>query len=131
MGEVPDREGVEASEHEPEPDDDLAVDDGDGGDGGLVAADGDDLPPLEREALPEVLAFLAKGLVDEPDAVRVESVDREGGITLRLSVDQPDMGKVIGRSGRTARALRTLMRAAGVRAGVHTHVEIVEQEPSA
>ncbi|MFN2544299.1 MAG: KH domain-containing protein [Actinomycetota bacterium] len=76
------------------------------------------------------MEFLAKGLVDNPDAVRVRSVDREGGITLQLSVDQPDMGKVIGRAGRTAKALRTLMRAAGVRAGVSTHVEIVEQDAS-
>jgi predicted RNA-binding protein YlqC (UPF0109 family) len=133
MGEVPDREGadegLEAELDEDLDDDDDADDDADGGDGGVVDEDddGDDLPPLEREALTEVLVFLAKGLVDDPDSVRVESVDREGGITLRLSVDQPDMGKVIGRSGRTARALRTLMRAAGVRAGIHTHVEIVEQ----
>ena len=74
-----------------------------------------------------MLEFLARGLVESPDKVRVESVERDGGITLRLFVDQPDMGKVIGRSGRTARALRTLLRAAGVRAGVSTHVEIVEE----
>jgi len=75
----------------------------------------------------EVLEFVAKGLVDNPDAVSVQLVEREGGVTLRLSVDQPDMGKVIGRSGRTARAIRTLMRAAGTRAGLNTHVEIVEE----
>jgi predicted RNA-binding protein YlqC (UPF0109 family) len=85
------------------------------------------LPRLDPSALAGVLEFLAKGLVDAPDKVRVESVEREGTVTLRLSVDQPDMGKIIGRSGRTARALRTLLRAAGVRAGVGTHVEIVEQ----
>jgi uncharacterized protein len=84
------------------------------------------LPRLEPSALAGVLEFLAKGLVDAPDKVRVESVEREGTVSLRLSVDQPDMGKIIGRSGRTARALRTLLRAAGVRAGVGTHVEIVE-----
>ena len=111
------------------------VQDRDAGDGELVdepvdAAAGDDaprLPPLEPSALVGVLEFLARGLVESPDKVRVESVEREGGVTLRLFVDQPDMGKVIGRSGRTARALRTLMRAAGVRARVSTHVEIVEQ----
>ena len=74
-----------------------------------------------------MLEFLARGLVDEPDKVRVESVESGGRVTLKLSVDQPDMGKIIGRSGRTARALRTLMRAAGVRAGVGTNVEIVEE----
>jgi uncharacterized protein len=83
---------------------------------------------VERDALGEVLEFVARGLVDNPDGVSVQIVDREGGVTLRLSVDQPDMGKVIGRSGRTARALRTLMRAAGVRAGLSTYVEIVEEQ---
>ena len=111
------------------------VQDRDAGDGelddqgvaGEGAAEPTPLPPLEPSALVEVLAFLARGLVESPDKVRVESVERDGGVTLRLFVDQPDMGKVIGRSGRTARALRTLMRAAGVRAGVSTHVEIVEE----
>ena len=86
-----------------------------------------ELPLIEPSALSGVLEFLARSLVDEPDRVRVESVERDGIVTLRLSVDQPDMGKIIGRGGRTARALRTLMRAAGVRAGVGTHVEIVEE----
>ena len=78
-------------------------------------------------AVPLSLRRTADSLVAEPDKVSVQMVDREGGVTLRLSVDQPDMGKVIGRSGRTARAIRTLMRAAGTRAGLQTHVEIVEE----
>jgi uncharacterized protein len=121
MGEVQDRDADDG-----ELDDELDERDDDPGD------DEEETPPaplprLEPAALAGVLEFLAKGLVDAPDKVRVESVEREGTVTLRLSVDQPDMGKVIGRSGRTARALRTLLRAAGVRAGVGTHVEIVEQ----
>ena len=141
MGEVPDREdGRDADDDaldagsderdddeldDDERDDDLdGDDDGGSGDGELVA---ERAAPIEREALVEVLEFLAKSLVDDPDKVEVEIVDRDGGVTLRLSVAQPDMGKVIGRSGRTARALRTLMRAAGTRADLHTFVEIVEQ----
>src|SRR2546423_1858181 len=138
MGEVPDREdGADAAdrlEHDDEPgepdDDGSELDEPDaGGDGGRGRGAGGsvaELPPLERGALVEILEFLAKSLVAEPDKVAVDIVDREGGVTLRLSVDQPDMGKVIGRSGRTARAIRTLMRAAGTRAGLHTYVEIVE-----
>jgi predicted RNA-binding protein YlqC (UPF0109 family) len=140
MGEVRDGEdGPDEELDEEELDDDLEDDvdgdeDGDGGardadgDDGRLDDDGPDSRPIDREALVDVLMFVAKGLVDNPDAVAVQAVDREGGVTLRLTVDQPDMGKVIGRSGRTARALRTLLRAAGVRAGVSTHVEIVEEE---
>src|SRR5437764_3690087 len=140
MGEVPDREdGGDAGDelgHDDELDDledDDAEEPGDEPDGGDDGERGRgarervaELPRLEPGALVEILEFLAKSLVAEPDKVRVELVDREGGVTLRLTVDQPDMGKVIGRSGRTARALRTLMRAAGTRAGLHTYVEIVE-----
>ena len=119
MGEVQDRDADDG-----ELDDVLDDEEGDGGESSSPPP----LPRLEPSALAGVLEFLAKGLVDAPDKVRVESVEREGTVTLRLSVDQPDMGKIIGRSGRTARALRTLLRAAGVRAGVGTHVEIVEDD---
>ena len=61
----------------------------------------------------ELLAYLAKQLVDEPDAVSVEQVDREGAIVLLLSVAKDDVGKVIGRQGRIARALRAIVRASG------------------
>ena len=141
MGEVPDREDGADAGDEPAELDDAELDDLEDDDGELD--DGDDvergrgarervaeLPRLEPSALIEILEFLAKSLVAEPDKVAVEMVDREGGVTLRLSVDQPDMGKVIGRSGRTARAIRTLMRAAGTRADLHTYVEIVEAEGS-
>jgi len=74
----------------------------------------------------EVLEYLAKHLVDDPDAVKVTEVEGDGTITLRLSVAPEDMGKVIGRGGRTARAIRDLVRAAGTRSGVATFVEIVE-----
>ncbi len=74
----------------------------------------------------EVLAELARRLVDEPDAVRVEEVDGDdGSLVLRLHVAEGDVGKVIGRQGRIARALRTVVRAGGPNAGRRLQLEIV------
>jgi len=74
----------------------------------------------------ELLEELARRLVDEPDAVRVEQVDGEdGSLVYRLHVAEGDVGKVIGRQGRIARALRTLVRAGGVEAGRRLQLEIV------
>jgi predicted RNA-binding protein YlqC (UPF0109 family) len=74
----------------------------------------------------ELLAELARRLVDEPDAVRVEQLEEEdGSLLLRLHVAEGDVGKVIGRQGRLARSLRTLVRAGGVAAGRHLQLEIV------
>lgn len=74
----------------------------------------------------ELLEFLARELVDEPDAVEVTETEDDRGLLLSLRVAPDDMGKVIGRGGRTARALRAVVRAAGTRAGVHAAVEIVD-----
>ena len=76
----------------------------------------------------ELLAYLARELVDEPDAVRVESEDRDDGLVLVLHVAADDVGKVIGRSGRIARALRTLVRASASRDGRRVFVEIADPE---
>jgi len=77
-------------------------------------------------ALEAVLAELARRLVDEPDAVRVEQVDGDdGALVLRLHVAEGDVGKVIGRQGRIARALRTVVRAGGPAAGRRLQLEIV------
>ena len=74
----------------------------------------------------ELLAELARRLVDEPDAVRVEEVEADdGSLVLRLYVAEGDVGKVIGRQGRLARALRTVVRAGGVAAGRRLQLEIV------
>ncbi len=73
----------------------------------------------------EVLEYIARNLVDDPEAVSVTETTGEGSVVLRLSVAAEDMGKVIGRQGRTARAIRDVMRAAGTKAGVTTVVEIV------
>ena len=63
----------------------------------------------------ELLAELARKLVDDPDAVRVDEVEREGAVVLQLHVAKDDVGKVIGRQGRIARALRTIVRASAAR----------------
>ena len=75
----------------------------------------------------DLLEFLAREIVDEPDAVEVTESHDDRGTLLSLHVAPDDMGKVIGRGGRTARAIRTVMKAAAVREGIqHTHVEIVD-----
>jgi uncharacterized protein len=74
----------------------------------------------------ELLAELARRLVDEPDAVRVEQAEGDdGSLVLRLYVAEEDVGKVIGRQGRIARALRTIVRAGGPNAGRRLQLEIV------
>jgi uncharacterized protein len=74
----------------------------------------------------ELLEYLARQLVDEPDAVRVEQVDEDDTVLLRLHVAQDDLGKVIGRQGRIARALRTIVRAGSVRERRRVQLEIVD-----
>lgn len=74
----------------------------------------------------EILEYVARHLVDEPDAVEVTEVQGERSVILQLHVAPDDMGKVIGKKGRTAKALRSVIRAAGIQRGVTTIVEIVE-----
>ena len=74
----------------------------------------------------ELLAHLARHLVDEPDAVEVEEVQREGATILQLRVAKADVGKVIGRQGRIARALRAIVRASGARSHRRVVLEILE-----
>ncbi len=72
----------------------------------------------------ELVEYLARQLVDEPDAVRVEEEESEGAIVLRLHVAQDDVGKVIGRQGRVARALRAVVRASAARQRQRVLLEI-------
>lgn len=74
----------------------------------------------------ELLAYLARQLVDEPDAVRVETEEREDATILLLHVAPGDVGKVIGRQGRIVRALRTVVRAAAARSHTRIVLEIVD-----
>jgi len=64
-----------------------------------------------------VLEYVARSIVDDPDAVVVEADEGANSVSLRLHVAPDDMGRVIGRRGRVAQAIRTLVRAAGGRAG--------------
>ncbi len=73
-----------------------------------------------------VLRYIATSLADDPDAVRVDVRNQGNKILLSLNVGPNDMGRVIGRRGRTAQALRTLIAAAGARDGVTTSVDIVD-----
>ena len=74
----------------------------------------------------EVLTYLAKSLVDNPDDVSVTAVEEDGETVLELRVNPEDMGKVIGKRGRTAKAIRTMVKAAATREGTMVAVEIVE-----
>ena len=74
----------------------------------------------------EIVEYLARRLVDEPDAVRVEELERDGDTVLQLYVAPDDVGKVIGRQGRIARALRTVVRASAAREDRRVLLEIME-----
>jgi uncharacterized protein len=74
----------------------------------------------------DLLEDLARRLVDEPDAVRVEREERDDAVVLRLHVAKDDVGKVIGRQGRIARALRQIVRAAAGRQRKRVVLEIVD-----
>ncbi len=74
----------------------------------------------------ELLAYLAQRLVDNPDAVRVEEEERDDAVVLRLHVAKEDVGKVIGRQGRIARALRAIVRAGGARQRRRLILEIAD-----
>ena len=76
--------------------------------------------------MPELLEELARQLVDDPEAVRVETVDEPDARVLRLHVAPDDLGKVIGRQGRIARALRTIVRAGAARERRRLVLEIVD-----
>ncbi len=73
-----------------------------------------------------VLTHIATSLADEPDQVTVVAEARGPRVTLRLNVAQQDMGRVIGRRGRTAQAIRALVAAAGAKEGLTTSVDIVD-----
>jgi predicted RNA-binding protein YlqC (UPF0109 family) len=74
----------------------------------------------------ELVAWIARELVDDPEHVRVERVVRDDAVVLRLHVASDDIGKVIGRQGRMARALRALVRTASARSDTRMLLEIVE-----
>ncbi len=75
----------------------------------------------------DLLAFIARGLVDDPRAVQVESFEEDDGTTVyELTVGDDDVGKIIGRHGRTVNAIRTVLRACATREGRRVLVDVVD-----
>ena len=74
----------------------------------------------------DLVEFIAKALVNEPGAVEVSEIADDKGLVLELKVSPGDLGKVIGRQGRTARSLRTIVAAAGQKSRKRVVLEIVE-----
>ena len=74
----------------------------------------------------ELLETLAKALVDKPDEVEVSTVESDRSIILQLKVADDDVGKVIGKEGRIAKALRTIVKASSVKEGKKAVVEIID-----
>ena len=95
---------------------------GDRDDDDSVRRDGPDRSP----DLAELIRYLAVNLVDRPDEVRVELVEERSANVYELEVAEADLGKVIGRGGKTARALRTVVQAVAPRSRKRTLVEILE-----
>lgn len=73
----------------------------------------------------ELVEYIAKSIASSPDQVKVTQVEEEGRVVLRLEVAPEDKGKVIGRQGRVAQAMRVLLRVAAVKAGARAVLEIV------
>jgi hypothetical protein len=73
----------------------------------------------------ELVEFIAKELVDHPEEVSVTEVDKDDIMTLELRVHPDDMGKVIGKQGKIAKAIRTVVKAASMKENKKVHVEIV------
>lgn len=76
----------------------------------------------------EFLEYVVKALVDEPDAVKVDRKVDEMGVLLTLKVSAPDMGKIIGRSGNTAKAIRSLLRVVGMKNNARVNLKVEEPE---
>ena len=75
--------------------------------------------------MPELVKYIAASLVDKPEAVDVREVENEDNITIELRVDPEDMGKVIGKQGRIAKAIRTVVKAASAKSPKPVFVEII------
>ena len=80
----------------------------------------------ETEQLKDLVVFISRGLVDRKDEVEVKDVEEDGGLVLELIVAEEDLGKVIGRQGRTAKAIRTVISAAAAKSGRRVSLEILE-----
>ncbi len=75
----------------------------------------------------ELVRYLAKSLVSNPDAVEIKETDNDGGSVIELKVAKEDLGRIIGKQGRTAKSIRTLLNAAASRDNRRVVLEIVEE----
>lgn len=80
----------------------------------------------DEPSMRALVEFIARSLVDQPDAVQVKVVEGERTLVIELRVAPGDMGKVIGKQGRIAKAMRTVVKAAAVRTGKRVTVEILQ-----
>ena len=76
----------------------------------------------------DFVAYIVKNLVANPDAVRVNEITGTSTLILELSVDKSDIGKIIGKEGRTINSLRTIIMAAATRKGLRVNLEILEEK---
>ncbi len=81
--------------------------------------------PIENDEIGLLVEYIAKNLVDDPDSVKVVSKQGEDSVIVELTVAKDDMGKVIGKQGRIAKAIRTVVRAASVKSETKYDVEII------
>ncbi len=84
--------------------------------------------PADGARMQELLFGLVRSLVDHPESLRIETESHESGLTLRLFVAPADLGKVIGKQGRTARAIRTLLSAIAAKSNQRLALDVVEAE---
>lgn len=85
-----------------------------------------DINTIEVPTARNVLEYLVKSVVENPDEVEVEVVERQGSVALEVTVAEGDMGRVIGRRGRVANSIRTIVRAAASKDGSFVDVEFVD-----
>ncbi len=78
------------------------------------------------QQLEDLVLFLTKSLVDDPDSVEVSGTEEDSRVDLEIRVAQDDIGKVIGRQGRTIKAIRAVAKAASVKAGKRVNVEVLD-----
>ena len=90
------------------------------------AGEGNELRDQDGGTALAVLTYLARSLSNDPDSVVIDTEERRGGVRLNVHVAPDDMGRVIGRRGRTAQAIRTLVNVAGAKDGVQASVDIVD-----
>lgn len=88
--------------------------------------DDGDINTIEVPTARTVLEYLVKSVVENPDDVEVEVVERQGSVSLEVTVAEGDMGRVIGRRGRVANSIRTIVRAAASKDGSSIDVEFVD-----